>query len=67
MEIKTVSEVAVNRHGLITGKLGPAPGESLRAMMAYGLTESEIGRYFGVTPSTIRRLKRTFDKPSTVA
>ncbi len=43
----------------VFGKLGPMPAASLRAMVGYGLNEAEIGRYFGVTPSSVRRLKRS--------
>jgi len=43
---------------LIRSKLGPVPAEALRAMEAYGLDDAEIGQYFGVTPSSIERLKR---------
>jgi len=67
MEIKTVSDVPPDEHRLIVGKLGPAPGASLRAMVGYGLSEKEIGRYFGVTPSSVRRLKRTLDIDEMVA
>ena len=37
-------------------KLGPEPASSLEAMIGYGLDEVDIARYYGVTPSTIRRL-----------
>ncbi|WP_343079692.1 hypothetical protein [Ostreiculturibacter nitratireducens] len=44
-------------HGL-RAKLGPMPGASLRAMDAYGLSDREIAHYYGLTPSTVRRLRR---------
>lgn len=47
------------RQELIMSKLGPMPDASLRAMTEYGLSDQEIGTYFGLTPSTIRRLRRT--------
>lgn len=53
-----------DQHRLIEGKLGPSPEAALRAMVGYGLNEREIGRYFGVTPSSIRRLKRSLNVAS---
>lgn len=47
------------RHGSITQKLGPLPGEALSAMRGYGMDDSEIAAYFGVTLSTLQRLRRT--------
>lgn len=40
--------------------LGPMPAQSLRAMIDYGLTDQEIGRYYGLAPETITHLKSTF-------
>lgn len=51
--------VGREHHKLIRGKLGPMPDAALRAMVGYGLNEREIGRYFGVTPSSVRRLTRS--------
>ena len=46
---------------MIRRKLGPAPVESLEALYGYGLSDREVGRYFGITPSSVRRLNRTLD------
>ncbi len=48
------------QHKLILDKLGRLPDLSLRAMQDYGLSDQEIGRYFEVTPSSVRRLRRAF-------
>ncbi|MCZ0813928.1 hypothetical protein N5A93_17000 [Roseovarius sp. EGI FJ00037] len=45
------------RHGAIIHKLGPLPGEALSAMRGYGLDDAEIAAYYGVTLSTLRRLR----------
>lgn len=42
----------------VRAKLGPMPGASLQAMDDYGLNDIEIGHYYGLTPSTVRRLRR---------
>ncbi|WP_306152702.1 helix-turn-helix domain-containing protein [Roseovarius sp. MMSF_3281] len=49
---------SVKRHVRITEKLGPCPGEALRAMAAYGMNDREIARYYGLTRSTVKRLRR---------
>ena len=46
-------------HARIIEKLGPLPGESLRAMTGYGMNDREIARYYGLTKSTVKRLRRT--------
>ena len=46
-------------HAKILNKFGPLPGEALRAMSGYGMNDTEIARYFGVTRSTVKRLRRT--------
>ncbi|WP_101068539.1 hypothetical protein [Roseovarius salinarum] len=46
------------RRRRLAEKLGPAPAATLRAMTDYGLTDREIARYFGLTPSTAARLRR---------
>lgn len=53
-------------HDLIRAKLGPMPDAALRAMAGYGLSEQEVARYFGVTPSSLRRLKRSLNVPATL-
>ena len=53
-----ISENARTQHRLILEKLGPMPQASLAAMAGYGLSEQEIGHYFGITPCSITRLKR---------
>lgn len=39
-------------------KFGPMPGEALVAMRGYGLDDDDIGRYYGVSASSVRRLRR---------
>ncbi len=46
------------RHARITEKLGPCPGEALRAMAGYGMNDREIASYYGLTRSTVKRLRR---------
>jgi len=46
-------------HAKILNKFGALPGEALRAMSDYGMNDTEIARYFGVTQSTVKRLRRT--------
>lgn len=53
-----ISEKVRTQHRLILDKLGPMPQASLSAMSGYGLSEQEIGHYFGITPCSITRLKR---------
>ncbi|TCO73034.1 antitoxin Xre-like helix-turn-helix domain-containing protein [Rhodovulum euryhalinum] len=53
-------------HELILGKLGPMPDAALRAMAGYGLSDQEMARYFGVTPSSLRRLKRSLNVSATL-
>lgn len=43
--------------------LGPMPVAALEAMQGYGLDDGEIGRYYGVTPATVRRLRRVLTAP----
>jgi len=45
----------------IREKLGHDPGAALYAMRDYGLNDREIARYYGITPSTLRRLERYFE------
>lgn len=42
----------------ITEKLGPQPRRSLSAMTDYGLSDAEIGRYYGLKSTSIARLRR---------
>jgi hypothetical protein len=56
-----------NQHRLILGKFGRLPKLSLQAMDGYGLSDEDIGQYFKVTPSSIRRLKRALDVTSGIA
>lgn len=51
--------VPKGRHARITEKLGLCPAESLHAMAGYGMSDHEIARYFGLTKSTVKRLRRT--------
>lgn len=53
-------------HPLIERKLGRIPDRALRAMDDYGLDDCEIGRYFDVTPSSVRRLRRALGCPEAV-
>ena len=41
-------------------RLGPMPAGSLRAMVDYGLSDAEIGRYYGVSILSIQRLRTAF-------
>lgn len=41
-------------------RLGPRPSGSLRAMVDYGLNDDEIGRYYGITPRIVERLRSNF-------
>ena len=45
-------------HVRIIEKLGPCPGEALSAMAGYGMSDHEIARYYGLTRSTVKRLRR---------
>ncbi|GAA0285013.1 antitoxin Xre-like helix-turn-helix domain-containing protein [Rhodovulum strictum] len=58
---RPMCRACLDDHELILGKLGPVPGEALRAMSGYGLSDQEMARYFGVTPSSLRRLKRSLN------
>ncbi|MGC9418462.1 MAG: hypothetical protein ACP5EN_05750 [Rhodovulum sp.] len=58
---RTPCRASLEGHRLIRGKLGPVPDASLRAMAGYGLSDHEMARYFGVTPSSLRRLKRSLN------
>lgn len=46
------------RHDRIIEKLGPCPGDALSAMAGYGMNDREIARYYGLTRSTVKRLRR---------
>lgn len=37
--------------------LGPMPGAALAAMVDYGLSDAEIGRYYGLPPQMITILR----------
>lgn len=37
--------------------LGPMPRASLSAMVDYGLSDAEIGRYYGLPAATVTRLR----------
>lgn len=41
-------------------RMGPDPAESLLAMVDYGLNDDEIGRYYGITSTTIRHFRSMF-------
>lgn len=41
-------------------RLGPYPGEALTAMVAYGLNDVEIGRYYGIASEAVLRLRRAW-------
>ncbi|MEI4196847.1 hypothetical protein [Roseovarius sp. E0-M6] len=41
----------------IAEMLGDMPRASLSAMVDYGLSDSEIGKYYGLSSATIRRLR----------
>jgi hypothetical protein len=56
-----------NEHRLILEKLGRLPKLSLQAMDGYGLSDEDIGQYFQVSPSSIRRLRRALDVTSGIA
>lgn len=47
----------VRLHHFIRRKLGPLPRLSLCAMIDYGLDDQELGHYFHVTASSVRRLR----------
>jgi chemotaxis regulatin CheY-phosphate phosphatase CheZ len=55
-----------SQHRLILEKLGRLPKMSLEAMKDYGLSDEEIGHYFHVTPSSVRRLRRVFERTPAV-
>jgi hypothetical protein len=55
-----IPEKTYRQHQLLLDKLGYLPKLSLEAMDGYGLNDEEIGHYFQVTPSSIRRLRRAF-------
>jgi hypothetical protein len=50
------------KNRLIRKKLGRVPDKSLDAMTDYGLDDHEIGRYFRVSTSSVRRLRRVFGR-----
>jgi hypothetical protein len=60
----TSSPLPSKPHRKIINKFGPLPGDALRAMAGYGMNDGEIARYYGVTRSTVKRLRRTLP-PST--
>jgi len=51
---------------VIAGILGPMPRDSLRAMVDYGLNDAEIARHYGLSRTTIAKLRRDWriDGPS---
>ncbi len=53
-----ISAKTYSQHQLLLDKLGYLPKLSLEAMDGYGLSDEEIGHYFHITPSSIRRLRR---------
>ena len=59
--LRTTPQDILRQHRLIRQKLGPTPAASLEALYGYGLSDREVGRYYGITPSSIRRLSRTLD------
>ncbi|HDR29805.1 hypothetical protein [Rhodovulum sp.] len=58
---RPLCRACLDDHALILGKLGPMPDATLRAMTGYGLSDQEMARYFGMTPSSLRRLKRSLN------
>lgn len=59
-----ITATALRQHRLILRKLGPTPARALAAMKDYGLTDTEIARYYGVTPSTLRRIEIVLETTS---
>lgn len=53
-------ELTTGQLRLVQLKLGPEPASSLEAMIGYGLDDTDLAIYYGVTVSTIRRLKHFF-------
>jgi len=51
-------EERARQQPLIREKLGRFPCMSLRAMLDLDLSDNDIARYFVVTPSSVRRLRR---------
>lgn len=49
-----------NGRRCISEKLGDDPSGMLHAMREYGLTDREVARYYGITPSSVRRLEHYF-------
>ncbi|MEZ5911012.1 MAG: hypothetical protein R3D84_01325 [Paracoccaceae bacterium] len=47
-----------DRHSGPLDRLGPMPREALKALQAYGMDDDDIGRYYGVSAASVRRLKR---------
>lgn len=51
------TSLAAARRRRIAETLGSAPRESLAAMAGYGLSDGEIGRYCGLPPRAVTRLR----------
>ena len=51
------SSLAAARRRRIAETLGSAPRESLAAMAGYGLSDDEIGRYYGLPPRAVTKLR----------
>ena len=45
------------QHRRILERFGPEPDLSLRSMTGYGLNDVEIGKYYGISSASVRRLK----------
>ena len=65
-ELQPIIGASLNCHapkrklGPVYERLGPHPKRSLAAMVAYGLNDSEIARYYSISPSSVRRLRLVF-------
>ena len=51
------SSLAAARRRRIAETLGTAPRDSLAAMAGYGLSDDEIGRYYGLPPRAVTLLR----------
>lgn len=58
----TAVRCAIEDHSVdkIIERLGPFPRDSLCAMVGYGLSDGEIGRYYQIPSQTIQDLRNAF-------